>query len=91
MSQHADILSYEITKGIKRDEHALSITENIAELLMVLEYDDSFTELVPHRRHVYHHAKGMMNQKDGLYGISHAQLDKFITELWCANQWLSNA
>jgi len=89
MSQHADILSYEIIKGIKRGHLAAEITGDIMDLLTTLDYDDSFTEYNKVTEHVYYHAKGMRNQKDGLYGLSHAQLDKFITELWTANQWLT--
>ena len=88
MSQHSDILSHEISKGIKRGEHVLSITQDIAELLQVLEYDDSMTELTNHRGYVYRHAKWMRTQKNGIYGVTHTQLDKFINDLWNSNQWL---
>ena len=90
MSQHADILSFEIAKGISRGIHASTIVLDISELLEVLEYDD-FSDIKTVKIHAYAHAKWMMTQKDGLYGITHAKLDKFLTELWCANQWLSNA
>lgn len=89
MSQHADILSHEITKGIKRGHLAAEIAGDIMDLLTTLDYDDSFTEYNKVTEHVYYHARGMAAQKDGLYGISHEQLDKFITELWIANQWLT--
>lgn len=90
MSQHADLLSHEIAKGISRGVHASDIARDISELLEVLEYDD-FSAIKTVKIHAYTHAKWMMTQKDGLYGISHAKLDKFLTELWCANQWLSDA
>ncbi len=89
MSQHADILTHEISKGIRRGHLAAEIIGDIMDLLTVMEYDDSFTEYNTVTQHVYQHAKWMATQKDGLYGITHAKLDKFITELWCANQWLS--
>ena len=91
MSQHSDILSWEISQGILDGKHANYIAARIQGLLETLEYDDSFTDLKTVKEHVYSHARGMMAQKDGLYGVSHAKLDKFLDELWCSNQWLSNA
>jgi len=91
MSQHADLLSFEIAKGIIRNDHATIIVANISGLLEVLEYDDAFTDLTQVKKHAYSHAKWMATQKDGLYGVTHAKLDKFLTELWSANQWISDA
>ena len=88
MSQHSDLLSHSISKGIQRGDHANAVATDFAELLETLEYDETFTELATVKRHVFQHAKQMATQKDGLYGVSHAQLDKFITELWTYNQWL---
>ena len=88
MSQHSDLLTLTLTKGISRGHSASAIVNDTIELLDTLEYDDSFTDLFKATEHIYSHAKGMLAQKDGLYGISHSQLDKFLTELWSANQWL---
>lgn len=90
MSQHASLLTLSIRKGIIRGETATEIVDDFAELLETLEYDDSITEHRTVVRHAYNHAKWMMTQKEGLYGVTHAKLDKFVTELWCANQWLSD-
>jgi hypothetical protein len=91
MSQHSDILTWEICKGIEDGVHATDISNRIQGLLDVLEYDEHFTDMKNVKKHVYGHAKWMMTQKDGLYGrATHAKLDKFLTELWCANQWLSD-
>lgn len=90
MSQHSDLLTHEICRGIKHGLSATEIVNEIQELLMVLEYDEYFTDLTTVKKHAYTHARGMLAQKDGLYGVAtHAKLDKFCTELWCQNQWLT--
>lgn len=90
MSQHSDILSFEISKGISRNLHARDIVHDISNLLDVLEYDEQTSDIKQVKIHAYGHAKWMMTQRDGLYGISHFKLDKFLTQLWCDNQWISD-
>lgn len=90
MSQHSDLLTLTISKGIARKEHATTIVNDFVELLEALDYGEDFTDLKAATEHAYVHAKWMLSQKDGLYGAAnHWHLDKFITELWCANQWLA--
>ncbi len=89
MSQHSDILSHEISKGIKRNLDAATIVSDIIDLLDMLGYPEHITDTRIATEHAYTHAKWMLTQKEGLYGISHAKLDKCITELWCKNQWVS--
>lgn len=89
MSQHADILTHEISKGIRRGMSAAVITTDIGDLLDCLEYPADWTTGKTLIEHVYGSARNMrFVQRDGLYGVSHAQLDKFLDEMWVANQWL---
>jgi hypothetical protein len=88
MSQHSDILKHEISKGVSRNLSVDTIVNDVGAILDCLEYDAEWTSGRILVEHVYGTAVYMRTQKDGLYGVSHDQLDKFITELWNANQWL---
>ena len=89
MSQHSDLLTYAISKGIAKGEPAMIIVNDLQDLLDVLEYDSDFTDLKNVVRHAWSHASGMLMQRDWLYGISHEQLYKFKEDIWINNQWLT--
>ena len=88
MSQHSDLLTYSISKGLRNKATVEVILADIGDLLTVLEYEDTWCSAPILHQHVYSHAQWMRTQKDGLYGISHKQLDDFITQLWTNHQWL---
>jgi len=88
MSQHADIVTHLISKGIRRNDDVDTILADIGEMLCVLEYADEFLFGTTLQRYVYDDALNMRLQKDWLYGVSHEQLDKFLDEMWLRNQWL---
>lgn len=79
MSQHADIIKFEIAEGIIDNLSTKRIIERIESTLSTLEYDDTFVSNAGYDARVC--ASWMVKQKDGLYGVSHAQLNKFINEL----------
>jgi hypothetical protein len=81
MSQHSDLLTYAISKGIAKGEPAMIIVNDLQDLLDVLEYDSDFTDLKNVVRHAWGHVNGMLMQRDGLYGISHEQLKKFKEDI----------
>lgn len=89
MSQHSDLLTRTISRSIRNGFSADYAVDDFIDLLETLEYDEFFTDHRTAIEHMYVHARWMITQSDGLYGISHAKLDTFITELWCKNQWLS--
>jgi hypothetical protein len=89
MSQHSDLLTYAISKGIAKGESAMDIVRDLQDILDVLEYDSDFTDLKNVARHAWSHASGMLMQRDWLYGISHKQLNKFKEDIWINNQWLT--
>jgi len=82
MSQHADLLKFEIENGVRRGHSANAILNDTAELLSVLEYDDTMTSDDTVAVHLHQTANVMRMQKDGLYGLTHAQLDEFIADIW---------
>ena len=81
MSEHSNLLTLGISKGIRNKNTASDILTDIGDLLSVLEYEDSWCDGPILKKHVYNHAEWMRTQKDGLYGISHTQLDNFINDL----------
>ena len=90
MSQHSDLLTYTISKGIANGESAMVIVSDLQDLLDALEYDSDFTDLKNVVRHAWDHVNGMLMQRDGLYGLSHEKLTKFKEDLWISNQWLTS-
>ncbi len=91
MSQHSDIFTHEIVHGISNGLKPMEIAHKISNLLDVLQYDESFTDLKAVTGHLYSHLKWMRTQKDGLYGMSHSVIETYIDDLWLANQWLPAA
>ena len=81
MSQHSDLLTYGISKGLRNKNIASVILADVGDLLSVLEYEDSWCAGPILKQHVYDHARWMRTQRDGLYGISHKQLDDFLHDL----------
>lgn len=77
MSQHFDILKHEISAGIADGLSTERIVERIQQLLGAMEWDDNTVNnaLVD----ANNTAKWMRAQKNELYGVTHDQLDHFIT------------
>lgn len=77
MSQHSNILKHEISAGIADGLSAKRIVERIQRLLEVMESDENTVNnaLVD----ANNTAKWMRAQKNELYGVTHDQLDHFIT------------
>lgn len=79
MSQHNDILKHEIAAGIQDGLPVVRIVQRIQDILGALEWDEVTVETVPYDS--VNVAKWMATQKDGLYGVSHKQLNDFINNL----------
>lgn len=78
MSQHSDILKFEISAGISDGLSTDRIVERIQGVLDALEWDsDTIDNALANANNT---AKYMRTQKDFLYGVSHDQLDHFINE-----------
>jgi hypothetical protein len=86
MSQHSDILSHMIAKGIANGDKPLAIVHDIEGMLEVLEYDDGMVSRT--YEHVYSHAAWMRTQKPGLYGITDSEFQVFLDTLWNNRQSL---
>ena len=78
MSQHSDILKFEIAAGIADGLSTERIIERIEGILDTLDWDSDTIDNVPVDAH--NTAKWMRTQKDWMYGVSHDQLDHFINE-----------
>jgi hypothetical protein len=78
MSQHSDIIKFEISAGIADGLSTGRIVERIQGVLETLEWDSDTIENALVDAH--NTAKWMRTQKDFLYGVSHDQLDHFINE-----------
>jgi hypothetical protein len=78
MSQHSNLIKFEIAEGIDDGLSAKRIIERIEGVLDTLEWDSDTIDNVPVDAH--NTAKWMRTQKDGLYGVTHAELDHFINE-----------
>ena len=79
MSQHNDILKFEIAAGIGDGLSTSRIIQRIQGILDALEWDEGTVDAVPGDSLVV--AYGMKCQKDGLYGVTHQQLDQFMKTL----------
>jgi hypothetical protein len=79
MSQHNDILKWQIADGIIDGLSTARIVERIESILDSLEWDEVTINAVA--RGALNVAYGMRMQKDGLYGVTHAQLDNFMKEI----------
>jgi hypothetical protein len=78
MSQHSDILKFEISAGISDGLSTDRIVERIQGVLDALEWDsDTIDNALANANNT---AKYMRTQEDFLYGVSHDQLDHFINE-----------
>jgi hypothetical protein len=81
MSQHSDLLSHSISKGLRNKWSAATILDDIGSLLLVLEYTDDWCEGPILKQHVISHAQWMRTQRENLYGVTYKQLDTFIRDL----------
>ena len=79
MSQHSDILKFEIAEGIIDGLTPNRIIERVQGVLGALEWDEDTVNTVP--RDVLATAKWMATQKDGLYGVSHNALKVYIDQM----------
>lgn len=79
MSQHNDILKFEIAAGINDELPVHRIIQRIQGIMDVQEWDEDTVDAVPGDSLVV--AYGMRCQKDGLYGVTHQQLDQFMKTL----------
>ena len=79
MSQHNDILKFEIAEGIRDGLSPTRIVQRIQGTLGALEWDEVTIEIVPYD--CVNVARWMVTQTDGLYGVSHKQLNSFINDL----------
>jgi hypothetical protein len=78
MSQHSDILKFEIAEGIDDGLSTERIIERIEGILDTLDWDSDTIDNALSDAH--NTAKWMRTQKDWMYGVSHDQLDHFISE-----------
>ena len=79
MSQHSDILKFEIAEGIRDGLTPTRIVQRIQGILNACEWDEQTVEGVP--GDVLITAKWMCTQKDGLYGVSHNELKVYMAQL----------
>lgn len=70
MSQHADLTKWNVANSIKNNLPAEAACESYAGMLAAAEYDDQWAN----PKYVIEMAEYMLTQKDGLYGVSHAQI-----------------
>ncbi len=75
MSQHADICNAVIPREIARGSTREETLSCVNAVLEVLEYDDKF---LLNSEDLKRHAEYLLTQKDFLYGVSHAQIQKFL-------------
>ena len=86
MSQHSDILKFEIVEGIRDGLTPTRIVQRIQGIMSALEWDESTIEIVPYdcvnvARWMVTQMDPSEYQMDGLYGVSHKQLNDFINDL----------
>lgn len=79
MSQHSDILKFEIAQGIIDNLGTTRTVQRIQGILEVCEWDDATIDATP--SDCLGTAYWMLKQKDGLYGVSHDQLKRFIQNI----------
>lgn len=79
MSQHNDILKFEIAEGIKDGLPVHRIVQRIQGIMDAMEWDEATVDGVPGDCLIT--VKGMRIQKDELYGVTHDQLDTFMYEI----------
>ncbi len=79
MSQHNDILKFEIAEGIVDGLPTHRIIQRIQGVLEAIEWDQDTVDAVPGDSLGV--AKWMSTQKDGLYGVTHQQLDQFMASV----------
>lgn len=79
MSQHHDILKSQIAEGISDGLSTTRIVQRIQGVLDVCEYDEDTVNAVP--SDALGVAYWMVSQKDGLYGVTHTQLNTFMKQL----------
>jgi hypothetical protein len=76
MSQHADISKEVLAKAVKFNLSHGQTAELLNAIFAAAEYDDEWevseTE-IPNLTHSY-----LRTQKDGLYGVSHAQINSWM-------------
>ena len=88
MSQHADLLKWEIVRALKHKNSWVELLESVQGLLQTLDYDESFTNMHTVTEHTYSALLQMAMQKDGLYGPSRNDLNLMASMIWTHNQWL---
>ena len=79
MSQHSNILKFEIAQGIADSLSVTRIVQRVQGILDAMEWDEATVDAVPEDCLVT--AYGMLRQKPGLYGVSSDQLEQFMKEL----------
>ena len=79
MSQHSDILKFEIAAGIQDGLSPLRVVQRIQAIMDAMEWDEDMVNTVP--RDALATAKWMVTQKDGLYGVSHNALKVYIDQM----------
>lgn len=79
MSQHSDILKFEIAQGIIDNLGTTRIVQRIQGILDACEWDDATINATP--SDCLGTAHWMLMQKDGLYGVSHDQLKRFMLNI----------
>lgn len=79
MSQHNDILKWEIAQGINDGLSVTRIIQRIQGILDTCEWDEDTVNAVP--SDALGVAYWMTSQKDGLYGVTHTQLNTFMKQL----------
>lgn len=78
MSQHSDLIKFEIAEGIADGLSTDRIVERIQGVMETMEWDsDTIEDALADANNT---AKWMRTQKEMLYGVSHEQLDHFINE-----------
>lgn len=79
MSQHSDILQFEIAAGIQDGLSPFRVVQRIQAIMGALEWDEDMANTVP--RDALATAKWMVTQTDGLYGVSHNALKVYIDQM----------
>ena len=79
MSQHNDILKFEIAAGISDGLSVSRIVERVQGILLTMEWDGNAIDSIP--SDLMSVIVSMRRHKDGVYGPSHEQLDKYLNTM----------
>ena len=77
MSQHADITKEVLARSVKFNLSLDDAHDLLTSILVCADYDDS---MLPSKSEMASLVRGyLLNQRDGLYGVSHDQINDWLS------------